>query len=199
MPLSGEQQTIKFFALNQADSENNYPETVELLYSTEGTDKEDFKLVKTVTIEKGTWEEVTFDVPGGATHFAIHHITEEGGYMLGIDDVTYKAGYGVLTGYNVYRDGKLLTSVDASTTKYTDTVNTNEASVYAVTAVYTDGESAPTIATNTTGIENIESNSNPQPFNVYTIDGKLVGEKLVSTKLLLPGVYVINGQKVTIK
>ncbi len=197
--LSGEQQTIKFFALNQADSENNYPETVELLYSTEGTDKEDFKLVKTVTIEKGTWEEVTFDVPAGATHFAIHHITEEGGYMLGIDDVTYKAGYGVLTGYNVYRDGKLLTSVDTSTTKYADATNTNEASVYAVTAVYTDGESAPTIATNTTGIENIESNSNPQPFNVYTIDGKLVGEKLVSTKLLLPGVYVINGQKVTIK
>ncbi len=197
--LSGEQQTVKFYALNQADSENNYPETIELLYSTGGTDKEEFTLVKTVTIDKGTWEEVTFDVPASATHFAIHHTTEEGGYLLGIDDVTYKVGYGVLTGYNIYRDGQLLGTVDASTLKYTDASNSNESSVYAVTAVYADGESAPTIAYNSTGIENIENTGKTQPFNAYTIDGKLVGEGLTSTKLLLPGIYIINGQKVTVK
>ncbi len=198
--LSGEQQTIKFYALNQADSESNYPETIEMLYSMGGTDKDEFTLVKTVTVETGAWEEVTFDVPAGATHFAIRHTTEEGGYMLGIDDVTYKAGYGVLTGYNVYRDGQLLTTVDASTTKYTDASSSDAQCVYAVTAVYTDGESAPTVATYVpTGIENIETAGVAQPFNVYTIDGKLVGEGLTSTQLLLPGVYVINGQKVTVK
>ncbi len=198
--LSGEQQTVKFYALNQADSENNYPETIELLYSMGGTDKDEFTPVKTVTIENGAWEEVTFDVPAGATHFAIHHTTTEGGYLLGIDDVTYKAGYGVLTGYNVYRDGQLLGTVNASTTKYTDASSTSETSVYAVTAVYTDGESAPTVATSVpTGIDNIETAGETKPFNVYTIDGKLVGEGLTSTQLLLPGVYVINGQKVTVK
>ncbi len=198
--LSGEQQTIKFYALNQADSENNYPETIEMLYSTGGTDKDEFTLVNTVTIENGTWEEVTFDVPAGATHFAIRHTTAEGGYLLGIDDVTYKAGYGILTGYNVYRDGQLLTTVDASTMKYTDASSTSETSVYAVTAVYTDGESAPTMATSgSTGIDNVETAGETKPFNVYTIDGKLVGKDLTSTRFLLPGVYVINGQKVTVK
>ncbi len=198
--LSGEQQTVKFYALNQADSESNYPETIELLYSTGGTDKDEFTSVKTVTIENGAWEEVSFDVPAGATHFAIRHITEEGGYLLGIDDVTYKAGYGVLTGYKVYRDGQLLATVDASTTKYTDASGSAETSVYAVTAVYADGESAPTVAMSVpTGIDNVENAGEVQPFDVYTIDGKLVGEGLTSTRLLLPGVYVINGQKVTVK
>lgn len=197
--LSGEKQTVKFFALNQGDSENNYPETIELLYSTAGTDSADFKLVKTVTVESGAWEEVTFDVPQGAVRFAIHHITAEGGFMLGIDDVEYVAGNGVLTGYNIYRDNVLLKSVGASDLHYVD-AGGNDGSVYAVTAVYTDGESAPTIATLVPdAIHAIEAGDNAKPFNVYTVDGKLVGEGMTSTRSLAPGIYVVNGQKITVR
>lgn len=198
--LSGEEQTISFYALNQGDSENNYPETLELLYSTTGTDPECFTSVKTVTIEDGKWQEVTFDVPEGATYFAIHHITSEGGYMLGIDDVTYVAGAGTLTGYNIYRDGKLIQTVDGSTLKFTDVDGHDENHTYAVTAVYTDGESVPTIATFVpTFIEDIEALTKGQTFDVYTLDGQLIGKDLTTVKRLHRGVYIINGRKVTVK
>ncbi len=198
--LSGEEQTISFFALNQADSENSYPETIQLLYSTTGTNPDDFTLVKTVTIESGNWTEVSFDVPEGATHFAIHHVTEEGGYMLGIDDVTFVAGAGTLTGYNIYRDGKVIATVDATTLKYTDAGGQGENSTYAVSAVYTDGESVPVIATFVpTSIEDIEALTKGQPFDVYTLDGKLVGKDLTNVKRLHQGIYIINGRKVTVK
>ncbi len=196
--LSGKKQTVKFFALNQADSENNYPETLELLYSTTGTSREDFTLVKTVTVESNAWEEISFDVPDGATHFAIRHTTAEGGYMLGIDDVTYEAGNGVLTGYNVYRDGKLISTVSASTLQYADNGATGD-SEYAVTAVYTDGESAPTVALVAVGIDDIVTAGDNKTFNVYTVDGKIVAKGVTSTASLPVGIYVVNGQKVTVK
>ena len=197
--LSGKKQTIKFYALNQGDSNTDYPETIELLYSTGGTGQDEFVSVKTVTIEGGNWQEVSFDVPEGATHFAIHHTTVEGGFMLAIDDVTYEAGDGVLTGYNVYRNGELIGTVDTSTLKYTDETSTSGTNVYSVTAVYTDGESEATAASDITGIDNVETADETKPFDAYTIDGKLVGKGLTSTRHLIPGIYVINGRKVTVK
>ncbi len=198
--LSGEEQTISFYALNQADSQNSYPETLELLYSTTGTDSADFTLVKTVTIESGNWTEVSFDVPEGATHFAIHHVTTEGGYMLGIDDVTFVAGAGKLTGYNIYRDGKVIATVDGATLKYTDVAGQGDKSTYAVSAVYADGESVPVIATFvSTSIDELKALTKGQPFDVYTLDGKLVGKDLTNVKRLHQGVYIINGHKVIVK
>ena len=198
--LSGEEQTVSFYALNQADSQNSYPETIELLYSTTGTDPDDFSLVKTVTIESGNWTEVSFDVPEGATYFAIHHVTTEGGYMLGIDDVTFVAGAGTLTGYNIYRDGKVIATVDGATLKYTDAAGQGDKSTYAVSAVYTDGESVPVIATFvSTSIDELKALTKGQPFDVYTLDGKLVGKDLTNVKRLHQGVYIINGHKVTVK
>lgn len=196
--LSGRKQTVKFFALNQADSENNYPETIELLYSTTGTSREDFTLVKTVTVESKAWEEISFDIPEGATHFAIRHTTADGGYMLGIDDVTYEAGNGVLTGYNVYRDGKLVKSLGATTLQYVDN-GASADSEYAVTAVYTDGESAPTMALDASGIDQTVAAGENKPFDIYSVDGKMVAKGVTSTANLPAGIYVVNGQKVTVK
>ena len=195
--LNGQAQTIKFYAMNQSDSEENYPETFQMLYSTTDTDTASFTLVKTETVESGKWTEFSFDVPAGATHFAIRHITELGGYVFAIDDVTYKSGAGILTGYNVYCDGKFVTTVDTKTLKYVDAGATDENCMYAVSAVYTDGESAPVSASIATAIDNVKADG--QKFNVYTLDGKLVGEGLTSTKLLRRGVYIVNGQKVTVK
>ncbi len=195
--LNGQAQTIKFYAMNQSDSEENYPETFQLLYSTTDTDTASFTLVKTETVESGKWTEISFDVPAGATHFAIRHITELGGYVFAIDDVTYKSGAGILTGYNVYRDGKFVTTVDTKTLKYVDAGATDENCMYAVSAVYTDGESAPVAFSVATAIEDVVTDG--QKFNVYTLEGKLVGEGLTSTKSLRRGVYIVNGRKVTVK
>ena len=195
--LNGKAQTIKFYALNQADSENNYPETFQLLYSTTDTDTASFKLVNTVTVDNGQWNEVSFDVPEGAIYFAIRHITSGGGYMFAIDDVTYISGAGILSGYNIYRNGQLIATVDAKTLGYVDAESADASNVYSVSAVYTDGESDPVSASVATAISNVEASG--KKLDVYTIDGRLVGEGLTSTKRLRSGVYVINGQKVTVK
>ena len=195
--LNGQAQTIKFYALNQNDDDVNYPETFQLLYSTTDTDTASFKLVTTKTVESREWEEISFDVPAGATRFAIRHITEQGGFMLAIDDVTYKAGAGILTGYNVYRNNEYVKTVDNKTLEFVDAGATDEDCVYAVSAVYTDGESAPVAFSAATAIEDVVTDG--QKFNVYTLEGKLVGEGLTSTKSLRRGVYIVNGRKVTVK
>lgn len=168
-----------------------------MLYSTTDTDTASFKLVTTKTVESREWEEISFDVPAGATRFAIRHITEQGGFMLAIDDVTYKAGAGILTGYNVYRNNEYVKTVDNKTLEFVDAGATDEDCVYAVSAVYTDGESAPVAFSVATAIEDVVTDG--QKFNVFTLEGKLVGEGLTSTKSLRRGVYIVNGRKVTVK
>ncbi len=46
-----------------------------------------------------------------------------------------------VTGYNVYRDGELIASLDANTTTYTDNDADNHIHDYVVTVVYEVGES----------------------------------------------------------
>ena len=197
--LSGNEQTVSLFVRNQADDNTSYPETVELLYSTGGTAVDDFTSVKTITVESGKWEEVSFDVPQGATHFAIRHASADGGFMFAIDDVTYEAGGSDLTGYNIYRDGVLVKTVDANTLVFVDTNNTDEKAVYAVTAVYANGESASVKASLADGIEGISIVPQVVDGKVYTLDGKRIGNSSTAAKSLKRGVYIVNGKKTTVK
>lgn len=200
--LSGDKQTIKLYALAQGDQESMYKETVVLLYSTAGaSDTAKFVAVDTVVIDKEEWTEVTFDVPEGATNFAIHHVTVGGGFMLAVDDVTYIAGIGKPLAYNIYRNEELLTTVSAETTSYTDNTAT-EAGVYkyAVTAVFDDGESAPVEASPVviSGINGVNA-ANGKTYTVYTVDGKLVATGVKSLNGLKKGVYIVNDKKAVVK
>lgn len=198
--LSGEEQTISFYAHNQGDDNANYPETIELLSSSTGAAPEDFSTVGFATVESGSWEQLSFTVPEGTTHFAIRHTSTEGGFILGIDDVTYIVGATTLKGYNVYRDGQLVATLDANATNYVDTANPGNAAEYAVTAVYADGESAPAKASLVpASIDEIEAMAGGKTFTVFSADGKLMGRDMKTLKGLMPGVYVINGMKVRVK
>ena len=91
------------------------PETFEVLYSTEGTDISKFvKIGDSRTLSSGEWEEIKVEIPEGATRFAIHQTTSnETNFLFKIDDIKYESGSGKVTGYNVYRDGTLLKTLDA--------------------------------------------------------------------------------------
>lgn len=202
--LSGGKQTVKFWVSNNNTSTTTYEETFDVLYSTEGTDTAKFvKIGDTHTASAGTWEEVSVEIPEGATHFAIHQNTiSDVNFVFQIDDVTYEAGSGEVTGYNVYRDGELIKSISsAETTSFVDnTVEGNKTYVYAVTAVFADGESEATIASAiVTDIQNVEAAIKASSYNVYTIDGKLVGTGMKSLSGLKSGSYIINDQKVVIR
>lgn len=160
------------------------------------------KIGETRTANKGEWEEFTAELPEGATRFAIHHNTvTESNYLFQIDDIKYEAGTGKVTGYKIYRDGELLKTVDADNLEFTDeTAEGGKTYVYAVAAVFSDGESEATIATAiTTDIESVENVIKASSYDVYTVDGKHVGTGLKTLKNLKSGSYIINDQKVIIR
>lgn len=202
--LSGKAQTIKFWVSNHNTEDRSYAETYDVLYSTTGSDTCNFvKLGDTHTASSGAWEEVSVEIPAGATYFAIHQNTISANtFMFQIDDVTYEGGSGAVIGYNVYRDGELIKSISgASNIEFVDeTAEGGKTYVYAVTALYADGESEASVAAAiTTDIENVEIAIKADSYNVYTLDGKAVGYGMKSLKNLKSGSYVINGQKVVIR
>ena len=125
----------------------------------------------------------------------------ETNFVFQIDDIKYEAGSGKVTGYKVYRDGELLKTMDADKVEFTDeTAEKGKTYVYAVTAVFADGESEATIATAiTTDIESVENVIKASSYDVYTIDGKLIGTGMKTLKNLKSGSYIINDQKVIIR
>ena len=200
--LSGEQQTISFYVSNQNDGATKYAEQFEVLYSTGGTTKDEFKKIgETHTVSGGTWELVSVELPAGATRFAIRQITDkDNSWLFRVDDVSYQAGAGMVTGYNIYRDGELLGNATASQESFTDAEVAEGSHTYAVTAVYADGESMPQHADPliVTLIKGMKGAGN-QVFDVYLLDGRLVGKGLQSLDQLLPGVYLVNGKKLVIE
>ena len=197
--LTGEKQTVTFWANNFVSAALSYPETFEVLYSTTGTSLDDFKSTgKTFTAEGGTWKQYSVELPEGTTYFAIHNNTADT-YMFMLDDITYRAGCGKVAGYNIYRDGELIKQVSADANTFTDKNVEGGSHRYGVSAVYAGGESEMTLASPVTAIENVTATEAVAPYDVYTSDGKLVKKNARSLKGLAAGVYVVGGKAVTVR
>lgn len=135
--LSGNKQTIKFYAKSYS---NSYKESIELLYSTTDTDTASFVTVQSEANIPATWTEYTFEVPAGAKYFAIRTVTKVG-EMLCIDDVTFEQKYDKPIGFNIYRDGIKINDTPVTGTTFTDTSTVSGSHTYCVTAVYANDES----------------------------------------------------------
>ncbi len=202
--LSGYKQTVSFWVNNLVSPGVYNLETFDVLYSTMGTDFKDFiKLGETYDIESGEWQEINVELPEGAKYFAIHRKTREDDAMIFlVDDVTYEKGTEIVTGYNVYRNDQLLKTMSPDQTEFVDeTAEAGEKYTYAITALYESGESEPIIAIvdTTNGIQNVENVLGTKTYNVYTLDGQLIGKDIKSLNGLKRGIYVINDRKVIIK
>lgn len=139
--ICADAQTISFYARSFSADDL---ESLEVLVSEGSRAPEDFKTVKTFTDMSSQWSRYTVDLPAGSRRFALRCVSNYK-FMLFIDDVSYiPAGNTglVLEGYNVYRDGKRLNETPVTLTSFTDeTIPTDRASVYYVSAVYGKGES----------------------------------------------------------
>lgn len=195
--LSGEEQTISFFA--KAGMGGNYiPEQIEVLYSTTDAQPASFtKVGETIDINNvNEWQEFRFNVPQGATYFAIRHVSDYK-FALLIDDITYIADGSqpvdlTLLGYNVYRDSVRLNSSLVTDRAFTDA--SAKAGLYQVTAIYDKGESVPCDAVAaTTGIREINADGRT------TADGtplfNIAGQRVSSN---YKGIVIQKGKK-TIK
>ena len=167
--LTGEAQTVTFCISQFNDAYGTA--TYEVYYSTTGPDVywDDFTMigdVRTVEAVHDSYDLVSVDLPEGARHFAIRHVSEQlPGVML--DDVTFRTVMreyeGEILGYNVYRDGTKLNDVlITGEPTYTVALTADDAA-YTVTIVYDKGESDPsnalTLSSGTMAIETLASDA----------------------------------------
>ena len=151
----------------------------------------------------GKWKQITVELPAGTKYFAINQNTSgENAFVFMVDDVTYSYGIGEVKGYNIYRDGKKVGTVEATATSFVDEeIKSTDSNTYqyGVTAVFADAESEATLAQpiTPTGIENIVATG--KTFDVYTLEGICVAKNVKSLGLLKQGVYLVNGKKVVIE
>lgn len=140
--LSGEAQTVSF--MTRSLNEFQYgEETYEVYASTTGRELSDFSLVYSGSAHR-EWSETSVELPQGTRYFAIKCTSEGYKFAMALDDITYTPGTGMpadieLKGYNIYRN-RTRTN-DALVETATAAVSETEAATYAVTAVYSTGES----------------------------------------------------------
>lgn len=212
--------TFKFWAVGQ---DPNYAAEHFAVYvsTTSGTDVSTFTQVSEEFVATGEYQEYSVDLSsyaGQSGWVAIRHFNVTDMFVLVIDDVTYLVGGSDATGYNIYVDGELETSVDAegnvngmpginkaaaSLTTVLEGLGktlTNGEHEFAVTAVYGNGsESKPEkfiLTTTTSGIESISVDG--KPVDIYSVDGKLIRKQATSLEGL-KGLYIINNKKVIIQ
>lgn len=211
--LYGGKQTIKLYARSFSDK---YLETMEILYSSAGSDTTDFQLAKKIDAVPAAWTEYAVSLPDGTKHFAVR-CTSTDKMMLMVDDATFvpegATSSLTLKGYNVYRDNVMLNTSLIETTSFTDTTTDASAHKYVVTAIYDRGESCPsnlccvapasvtgthatqpTVTVHNGGIT--ISNASEAAISVFTIDGKLIKRCEAATAPLsvqLPcGIYCVT-------
>ncbi|MBD5385114.1 hypothetical protein HDR69_01630 [bacterium] len=183
--LSGDAQTIYMFM--RKDNEY-YDETFEIYYSTTDDDIDSFILLEAGSIGVPEWSEYGFDLPEGAKYFAFrYNATDQ--FFIFIDDITYRPVVPELTGYRIYRDGKLFTSVDKDCTSIFVEGRDADVSDYVVTAKYRQGESKPSNHAGNSGIGLVWSDDRyvsgghgeilikttaAEKVTVYSVDGKTI-------------------------
>lgn len=212
--LSGEAQTISFYAKNYYEAHGK--ESIEVRYSLSGNDPADFTGVAlSKTLEGNDWEYITVELPEGSVYAAIHYVSNDQ-YMLFVDDFSYiPAPWSERInhiGYNIYRDGLRLNTTPLSTTSYLDSDVEEEMAVYHVTAVYEEGESAPSASfeLRRSGISEIEdalrveglrgaihvSGAEGKNISIWSISGLRIvsiGEATENMEIPLePGIYIVE-------
>ena len=204
--MSGEAQSIRFFATEPSGSEKH--ETFNVLVSSTDTylgsgplagrdSLGHFSILKTFNTTGTGWDEYSVDLPAGTKYFAIRNVSRAAAKQLAIDDITYTRVFGTVVGYNVYGDRQLLGTVGDATRAFA--LTTDAATLYAVTALYASGqESMPIYVGSPTGIETLRYHG-VQTFDVYSLDGRQLRRGATSLSGLKQGVYIVNGQKVVVK
>ena len=224
-PLSGASQTISFYAMTFAPSQEGGYEQFEVYYSTTGTAVKDFKKISglyPVDVPMA-WTRFSYRLPEGAKYFAIRCVSADV-FMLFIDDVTFTPADGDRTldlkGYNIFRDGVKLNDEPVAETTFADNVSDDDTHSYVVTAVYdTFGESAASnpvtlsrssitdviaAGINVTGGrgEIVITGADGVAVTVVTPDGRTAASLTAAAKTVVParpGLYIVTAGPVVKK
>lgn len=194
--LSGDAQEISFF-VKSVTAQFGF-EKYEVWYSTTGTELGDFERVGDVRSAPIEWVEEKVALPAGARYFAIRCISNDC-YVFMLDDITFVAATGYpdelsLIGYNVYRDGELLTAdAPVADAMYEDLKPNRGVNTYAVTAVYDKGESrmSASVAVNVTYVVAVEGDT----FRIEAGRGRLTVTNAIGAEIAIADT---DGRRVSI-
>lgn len=207
---------------------SEYPETIEVLYSTTDRDVDSFThRAAQYNRDQIGWQQVSVLLPDDARYFAIHYCSNDA-FGIMIDDIAYSpAGNEYsLTGYSLLRDDDELVTLPADATSFRDETAKREQlyTYHLVPSFMYKGASMTGLRSNTatvstTGIEQI---AGAKQASVYGGNGCVMinnhaGKQVVITDLAgrvllaftpdtdnvtLPmpqGFYVVAGSKVVVK
>ncbi len=186
--LNGRAQTISFWASSMlADA----LETIEVLYTFGSADDTDsYVSVATYSNVPWEWKQYFFDVPEGATHFALRSVSRDA-YVLMVDDVNFTpaehSGTLEIGGYNIYRDGIRLNDDIVNECRFVDTLQDDGRHVYNVTVMYTGrGESmfSNDAVPELSSISTLDADGEVTVEGTYTLSGIRV------EGIPTPGIYV---------
>ncbi len=220
--LSGRAQTISFYAKSAIVSYGR--ESIEVLYSTTEPTVDSFTLLDDgMQDPPALWNKYTYDLPEGTKYFAIRCVSQDKLLLL-VDDVTFEAANMhadiKLTGYNAYRDGVALNEAALTSTNHSHGGHDGNQHTYHVTAVYENGESAPSesVTIGTTDIDDIIGDTdklsaygshnlitvhNPagETVSVYDTAGRLIttSSAYTITAEATAGIYIVKATDSVIK
>ena len=200
--LSGNAQTISFYARHAKDAGVEIPEKFQLYFSTYGNETTNFMAFDQSPITTTyDWKKYEYNLPNGTKYFAIRKTSDDAwGFM--VDDITFapdtlaaQAG-AIFYGYNVYKNGTALNGALVTSPTFND-ADGKVGDRYRVTAVYNKGEAAysnevEVMGDGATAIESTEILNEAVSKRSVLYD--LQGRKLKT----LPdkGVFISNGKKV---
>ena len=199
--LSGEEQTISFFVSEITTQYGN--ETFEVWCSNTDSEIASFEKIYSGAVTTTDWTEISVELPAGAKYFAIRH-TAKDIFGFELDDITFtaasaknlsRAAEDGVTGYNIYRDGKVIATVGADVFRYIDVNETDGEHTYYVTALYGNVESGLSNgATVVTAISEIAADAslNDADITVYSTSGAVIASGKGVYGTLAKGVYVIK-------
>ena len=186
--LSGHAQTVTFSARSVNAS---YPEMIDVMYSTEGTEIAGFKSLPAMTdiLVPGSWIRYSVGIPEGAIRFAIRSHAANS-FMLAVDDIEFESADNraleAPIGYNVFRDDLQLTETDVTGTSFTDSDVEEGTHTYHVTAVYDAGESG---ISNKASIFTSGINENEiREIRIESADGLITVSGAADTRVMVCGI-----------
>ena len=183
--LSGKKQTIRFWA----KSFDGY-ESIEVRCSKTTADTASLNnVLMTENKIRNKWKEYQVELPEGTKYFAIR-VTCKFQQMLMLDDITYESGVGTIIGFNIYRDGQNIATVDAQTTIFKDNTADKGNHNYTVTVIYDEGESR--MSNSVSAVTSLKDNAKAETI-VRTIPGHIVISNSSGQKV---AVFAASGKQV---
>jgi len=165
-----------------------------VLYSTTGnqvTDFDDENCIDEYEAPNSYFGRFRVNLPAGAKYFAIHCTSQNGGIMM-VDDISYEGKPLTLQGYNIYCDGQLVATADASASGFEHSTAglATGLHTYYVTALYEEGESALSNAAPVAVVDAIHEVSGVMA-KVYSRQGTI---EIADAKGKPVAIYSISGQ-----